>query len=212
MWNADPADLHGDLEFIRHGFDPRLPVLDVGCGDGRQSRFLAEHFPTVIGADIAAAAIDRARAADTPPNLRYLVLDLRDIARARSVHDDLGDCNVYLRGVLQALSANDRPAAAARIAALLGTTGVLFAKELSVDSTNYLASMSRQYGPPPGLSRIHQLGIAHGQITTDDFVGLFPPERFDVSIGQSFIRTTTRLPTGEPITVPPLYALVRAAA
>jgi 2-polyprenyl-3-methyl-5-hydroxy-6-metoxy-1,4-benzoquinol methylase len=209
FWNADLADLNADLDLIRPVFGRRLPVLDLGCGDGRQSRFLAEHFLTVIGADIAASAIDRARAPNNPANVRYLVLDVRDVAHAQRVHNDLGDVNVYLRGVLQALPAADRPAAAASIAALLGATGTLFAKELSAESATYFTSISQRHGRPAGLALVHQLGLTPGQISEDDIAELFPHKRFKVSIGQGYIRTTTRLPTGEPVAVPALSALVR---
>ena len=36
-------------------------VLDIGCGNGRQTRFLARHFQKVVGVDISAAAVELAR-------------------------------------------------------------------------------------------------------------------------------------------------------
>ena len=103
VWDADPGDLEADLGHFAGWFGQALPVVDVGCGDGRQTRFLARHFPHVAGVDVSAAAIGRARAVDNPPNVCYQVLDARDPAGAARLHGELGDANVYIRGVLQAL-------------------------------------------------------------------------------------------------------------
>ncbi len=66
LWDAPPqhtAGLH--LPLFQGEFDPELPVLDVGCGNGTQSRYLARHFDRVIGVDLSHAAVARARA-DNP--------------------------------------------------------------------------------------------------------------------------------------------------
>ena len=191
-------------------FGSRLPVLDLGCGDGRQSRFLAGRFPEVIGGDISPSAVEAARTADdNPPNLRFVVVDARDTDQARRLHDDLGDTNVYLRGVLQALPPADRPAAAESIGVLVGTTGTLFVKELSAASATYFATIVGRQGPPAGLALVHDLGLTPGQVSEEDLETLFPADRFEMTTSTGHIRTTTRLATGERIAVPALCALVR---
>ena len=82
VWDADSRDLEADLGHFADSFGRALPVVDFGCGDGRQTRFLARHFPTVLGVDLSPAAIAQARAADNPPNVGYRVLDARDTAGA----------------------------------------------------------------------------------------------------------------------------------
>jgi SAM-dependent methyltransferase len=174
VWDADPRDLEADLEHFAGPFDPALPVVDFGCGNGRQTRFLARRFPAVLGVDLSPAAIARARAADNPPNVGYRVLDARDTAAAAArLHDELGDANVYIRGVLQALPAAHRPHAVQSIAALLGAAGTLFAKELPPQATAYFAAVTRRHGLPPGLAKVME-HIPPGQISRPELARLFP--------------------------------------
>lgn len=48
-------------------------ALDFGCGAGRLTRALAEHFAEVIGVDISRGMIDRARAYTPEPGVSYLL-------------------------------------------------------------------------------------------------------------------------------------------
>lgn len=52
--------------------DPAELVVDVGCGSGQGTRFLAEHFKKVVGTDISEAQIQEARDAPSQPNVSYL--------------------------------------------------------------------------------------------------------------------------------------------
>jgi SAM-dependent methyltransferase len=203
------GDLDADLAHFAASFDERLPVVDFGCGDGRQTRFLGRYFATVCGVDISPAAVDRAPAADNPANVSFRILDARDPGAAARLHRELGDVNVYIRGVLQALPLAARPRAVETIERLLGATGTLFAKELPPAATAYFAAVAERHGLPPGLARIMRL-IPPGEISEPDLVRLFPTDHFDVmSTGNSHIRTVNTLPNGEVITVPAIYALVR---
>jgi len=209
VWDADESDLMADLELFGDAFTPALPVLDLGCGDGRQTRFLARQFDTVIGVDISRAAIERAHAAENPPNVSYRVLDARSPEAAGRLHAELGDANVYVRGVLQALPAADRPDAIRSIAALIGGTGTLFAKELPPQAGAYFAEQVQRHGMWPELERVMRL-IPPGQITKQELASLFSPDRFEViGTGASDIRTVNVLPDGEPIRVPAIYLLAR---
>jgi len=212
VWDAAPGDLEADLEHFAGAFGPVLPVVDFGCGDGRQTRFLARYFPRVVGVDVSAAAIGRARAADNPPNVGFDVLDACDLAGASRLHDELGDANIYIRGVLQALPPASRPQAVQAIAALLGAGGTLFVKELPPEAGAYFAAVIRRHGLPPGLAKVMR-HIPPGQISLPELTGLFPADRFAVlGTGTSRIRTVTTLPGGEPVTVPAIWALIRTRA
>jgi SAM-dependent methyltransferase len=210
LWEADPGDLDADLGHFVGSFGKALPVIDLGCGDGRQTRFLAKHFLHVVGVDVSAAAIGRARTADNPPNVSFHLLDARDSSSAATLHAALGDANVYIRGVLQALPPASRPDAVEVIATLLGTTGTLFAKELPPEVAAYFADVVKRYGgPPPSLAKVMQ-HIQPGQITLEALAGLFPIGRFNVlGTGDSRIRTVNTLPGGEVIIYPAIWALIR---
>lgn len=211
LWDADPADLKSDLAVFGPTFAPELPVVDLGCGDGRQTRFLAAHFPTVVGIDIAPASVARARRAENPANVSYRVLDARRGNAARRLHDELGDVNIYMRGVLHAQPPGDQPAVVNSIHALLGQAGTLFLKELSPAADAYFAALVERHGPPPSFARMMEL-IPPGVLSEADLADLFAPGRFRaLSTGHGHVHTVNTTPTGEVIMVPALYALLQRA-
>ena len=57
---------------------PRLCALDFGCGVGRLTRSLADHFERVIGVDVAASMIRRARQLNSDLTNCYFVLNESD--------------------------------------------------------------------------------------------------------------------------------------
>ncbi len=209
VWDADPGDLQVDLDHFADSFGQALPMADFGCGDGRQTRFLARHFPDVLGVDLSAAAIGRARAADNPPNVAFQVLHACDPVGATRLHQELGDANVYIRGVLQALPPASRPRAVQSIRVLLGAAGMLVAKGLPPQAADYFASVTRRHGLPPGLAKVMR-HIPPGQISLPDLGPPVPrgPLRGARHRDQPHAHRHT-LPTGEVIMVPAIWALIR---
>jgi SAM-dependent methyltransferase len=69
LWDADQlVEAETVAEQLRVHADLTLPMVDLGCGNGRQSRALTLLSSRVLGIDASAAAIARARleAADSP--------------------------------------------------------------------------------------------------------------------------------------------------
>ncbi|MGK5531050.1 class I SAM-dependent methyltransferase [Streptomyces sp. URMC 129] len=58
-------------------------VLDVGCGNGRNCRLLADRYREVVGVDISAGMLGVARAKDNPPNVRYERRDVHALSPGR---------------------------------------------------------------------------------------------------------------------------------
>lgn len=76
-----PWDMGRPQPFLRSFFGaqiPASPVVDVGCGTGSLSIFLASLGCTVVGIDFIARAIERARqvAAETGTNVRFEEYDV----------------------------------------------------------------------------------------------------------------------------------------
>jgi SAM-dependent methyltransferase len=211
VWAADESDLAADIKVIGHGFGSNLPVIDLGCGDGRQTRFLARHFETVVGVDCSPTAVARAVASDNPANVSFRVLDATAPYEAEALHREFGDVNVYVRGVIQALPVTVRRDAAASVATMLGRTGTLFAKELPPEASQYFNAVVQRHGLWPELARLMRL-VPPGQITEAELVSLFSPDRFRViATGAGHIETINHLPDGERIRVPAIYLLSRPA-
>src|SRR5690606_21300454 len=90
FWDAEPAltaARHLAL-FEPHLADPGLPLVDLGCGNGTQTRYLAERFPRVLGADLSAAALDHARAADPAGRATYRLLDAVEKAGTQALRTE----------------------------------------------------------------------------------------------------------------------------
>src|SRR5262245_61436779 len=79
------------------GMTPDGHVLDLGCGDGSfANRVLAQHFRAVHGLDFTEAAIRRARAEATKPDVKFEICDLTREDLTTLPHYD----GVFLIGIL----------------------------------------------------------------------------------------------------------------
>lgn len=123
-----------------------LPVVDLGCGNGTRTRWLAGHFPRAIGVDLSRAAVEHARRADPEGLAAYERLDLVDTAAVRALHERLGDSHVYLRAVIHQSDPGDRPAVAAAVAELVGARGRAFVVELEPAAKDVIAEAAGASG------------------------------------------------------------------
>ncbi|HKV06608.1 MAG TPA: class I SAM-dependent methyltransferase [Thermoanaerobaculia bacterium] len=58
---------------------PSRRVLDLGCGSGEHSRWLAAHDFDVVGVDASESMLDAARDTPVPENLRFVLGDFRNL-------------------------------------------------------------------------------------------------------------------------------------
>lgn len=211
FWDADPAHAsQRDLALFKGHTDPELPLVDLGCGNGTQTRFLAKHFAKVIGTEIAPAAVELAGRTNGAANVTYRLLDVLRPDDAQAFHQEIGDANVYMRAVLHQLSPSDHATAVQSIERLLGTKGILYLVELSSAAEPFFAKLIAEYGPPPGLARVFQHQITPGMLHENNLESLFPSDRFTrLGTGPSHIRTVHSLPTGAVVNVPAFYAIFR---
>jgi SAM-dependent methyltransferase len=109
LWDADStAEKERYAAFIRRHLDTALPVIDVGCGNGTFTRWLAGTFSQALGVDVSGSAIRRAEAESTAGTAQYAVLDAVADGSGDRLLQLMGPSNIFLRGVLHVLSPADR--------------------------------------------------------------------------------------------------------
>ncbi|MFE7568297.1 class I SAM-dependent methyltransferase [Streptomyces sp. NPDC057539] len=161
IWDSDPSFTSvPDSELLLPYADATLPVVDLGCGNGTQTRYLATRFARAIGVDLSHAAIEHARHADTAGTAEFEQLDLVDLDAVRALRERTGDTNVYMRAVIHQSEPQDRRAVAAAVAELLGERGRAFVVELTSASKAVLQRAAAEPGgPPPKLRRVFDHGL-----------------------------------------------------
>lgn len=170
FWDAEPALTAGRHLALFEAYlsDPGLAMVDLGCGNGTQTRFLADRFPRVVGVDLSAAALDHARHADPAGQATYRLFDAVEKTEAETLHAELGDVNIYMRGVLHQAEPDDRQQLVNGIATLVGERGRAFLVELSQEAKPVLMGLAQSpSGPPPKLAPIFRHGIAPGEVADD---------------------------------------------
>ncbi|MFE2069930.1 class I SAM-dependent methyltransferase [Streptomyces sp. NPDC059467] len=206
FWDAEPgvtAAVHVAL-FEPRLTDPGLPLVDLGCGNGTQTRFLAQRFPRVLGVDIAEAAVEHARHADPAGQAHYRLLDGAEKSEVEALHAELGEANVYMRGVLHQCEPDDRQPMADAIATLVGSRGRAFLVELSEAAGPILGGLAQSpSGPPAKLAPVFRHGIAPGEVADDAIPEYLRNAGLTVlASGQLPLTTTEFTPDGERIVLP----------
>ncbi|WP_395297530.1 class I SAM-dependent methyltransferase [Kitasatospora hibisci] len=214
IWDAEPAvtaERHLAL-FDPQLADPELPLVDLGCGNGTQTRFLADRFARVLGVDLSTAAVDLARRGDPAQRAEFAQLDATDAKAVRALHDRLGDANVYVRGVIHQSESADRSAVAEAVAALVGERGRAFVVEPAAAAKQVLTDLVRgPAGPPPKLRPVFDHGLAPAEVTDEAFAGLFHSAGLAVlAVGEMPLLLTEFDPAGSRIALPAHWLVVGA--
>jgi Methyltransferase domain len=169
IWDCDPAlSVQPHLELLDPFLDRSLPVVDLGCGSGTTTRFLAERFDRVTGVDLSEEALAHARRADSTGLARFRQLNAADPAAVERLHADLGDANVYMRAVIHQSEPQARAGVARAVSTLVGRTGRAFVVELLSASKSVLAQAAQgSAGPPPKLARVFDHGLTPGEVADE---------------------------------------------
>jgi SAM-dependent methyltransferase len=217
LWDNEPERASvDDLRRFEAHMDRSLPILDLGCGNGRQSRFLARKFKTVVGVDVSPAAVELARTETrAEKNIHYRVLNGAHPDEARALHAEFGDMNIYIRTVLHVVQQADRPNFIESLRILLGERGTLYSIELSVGALSYFKTLPGD--SPSGLPRLVHNVIRHGVVpigfTEDDRQRFFPESDWEVfAEGIDAVINTVPLSHGAEGKVPAYYMIARPRA
>lgn len=214
LWDNEPERASAvDIERFRPHFDLRLPVLDFGCGNGRQTRFLAKQFDRVIGTDVSPRAIDLARGetAAAGMNIDYRVLDALRPEQARAFHAEFGDVNIYMRTVLHVIQRKDRQVFAESLAVLLGERGTLYQIELALCALDYFRTLpgNSPSGLPSHVHNVIKTGATSVGFEPKERPLVYPDEHWQViAEGPDTIKTVP-LYHGDEGHVPASYLILR---
>ena len=229
LWDSSrPDEAQRYLDLLTAHVDPRLPVIDLGCGNGRFTRTMATRFPHVIGIDLSPAAVARAReetlveriprqrdSDNHPGHLEFRAADLTADDVGARLHDELGDANVFVRGVLHVLDIDARRRSAATIRAVTGTTGTVLIAETNYAGPllGYLESLG---GGPRGLPHPLARAIASGlpvprPFGVDQLDQSFPQDHWDRLLvdADAAITAVPMHRSDAPETIPGLLAVLR---
>lgn len=215
LWDSAPeltAERH--IPLFREYFDPRLPLVDLGCGNGRQTQRLARDFARVVGIDIAEAAVKLAAEAFPAANVTYRCADLLDRRTAAALRAELGDANVYVRGVLHQLPPDGRTTMLGAIKVLLGGSGHVFAHELTERTGWYIQELLADGASLPktaALTAHFGFGVRTAPAQDGQLRRLFEHNGFDVVDDAEIPLYTTEKDTdGQPLRLPTSYVVARA--
>ncbi|WP_406456922.1 class I SAM-dependent methyltransferase [Streptomyces sp. NBC_00876] len=213
IWDAEPslsAVPHSEL--LLPYADASLPVVDLGCGNGTQTRYLATRFARAIGVDLSPSAIGHARRADPEGIAEYAQLDLVDGDAVRALHERVGDANVYMRAVIHQSEPEARPAVAEAVATLLGERGRGFVAELTPASKAVLQQASQgPDGPPVKLRRVYDHGLKPAGATDEEVPDLLRAAGLAIlDSGDTALPQTETLPDGTRIDLPARWFVLAA--
>ncbi|MEU1014541.1 class I SAM-dependent methyltransferase [Streptomyces sp. NPDC005898] len=212
IWDAEAALTVGpQLALLEpHLAAAGLPLVDLGCGNGTQTRFLADRFPRVLGVDLSAAALAHARLADPAGQVDFRQLDAVERGEAEQLHAELGDAIVYMRGVLHQCEPDDRQPLLDGVATLIGERGRAFLVELSEAARAVLLDLTRRpEGAPPKLVPVFAHGLAPAEVTDEAVPAYVAGAGLDIlASGELPLLTTEFSADGTRIALPSKWLVV----
>ena len=213
LWDTDQsAEFELAAAQLRQHADLTLPIVDLGCGSGRQARSLTALASQVVGIDGSPAAIAHARRSATGVDFR--VADIAEPGLGERLAAELGEANVHIRGVLHVIDDDQRRAVVETVAALLGTRGTLYLCESNHagDALDYLVAQgARPSRLPAVVDRLVRSGVrAPRHFGPAELAGFFPPPAWQVlAQGPTVLYGVPVRPGGALQRIPALFALLR---
>ncbi len=214
LWdNVPQRAAEEDLARFGQYMDKDLPILDLGSGNGRQSRFLAQHFKKVVGVDVSAHAIAQAQQESAElDNIEFRVFDATDPGQAQALHDEFGDMNIYMRGVFHVIQKPDRANFVTSLQTILGAKGTLYQIELTSSALTYFRTLpgDSPSGLPKLLHKVVEHGITPIGFELKDVNKLFRPDAWHIlENGHKVTINTIPLSHGQEGHVPANYLVLR---
>lgn len=216
LWDSgSDQEMAGYVERIRLHLDAGLPVVDIGCGNGTFTRWLAQRFPHAVGVDVSAHAVERARnESDGVENVSYEVRDMTAPDAGQGIAGAAGEANVFIRGVFHVLGERDRAALAENLRTITGRRGRVFLAETdfrgnAVEYVSHLGATLHSI-PAPLEGAIRGLPMP-GHFGPNERKLAFPSSRWDlIDDGPTIIETVPMSQPVNPDLIPGYFAVLKA--
>lgn len=179
LWDSGSQTEHAQYsDAVLAHFDPALPVIDVGCGNGTNTRWLAGLFPRVIGIDVSTGAVELARReAEGVPNVDFMVMDAAGVGAGEHLLEQTGPANVFVRGVFHVLKPDKQSSLAANLRTVIGRSGRVFLAETNFQG-NSLAYLQQLGATPRKIPRQLQSALENlprpGRFGAQERHSIFP--------------------------------------
>jgi SAM-dependent methyltransferase len=217
LWDADAdAEAAFTAARLRAHADLALPMVDLGCGNGRQARALTELGARVLGVDRSTAAIERAcrEATEAGTEVDFRVGDAAEPGLGQRVASEFGESNAHIRGVLHVIDPAARSIVVGNLSDLLGNRGTLYICESDAagDPLDYLVKQgATPTRLPPAVRRLVAAGVrAPSHFGPDQVAEYFPPSRWRVlDSGPTVMYGVPLRPGGPRQEIPSFFAVLR---
>ncbi|WP_193340993.1 class I SAM-dependent methyltransferase [Pseudarthrobacter sp. AB1] len=214
LWDSGTDhELLGYGDVLRRHFDPGLPVVDVGCGHGAFSRALTAFSPKVLGVDVSAHAVARARDESAGVDgVSYLACDMTEPGAGASLVEST-DANVFVRGVLHVLAPAEQAALMENLRQLVGARGTVFLAETNfqgnpVEYVAHLGASLRSIPAPLELA-IRKLPMP-GRFGPEELASVMPKDRWTlVEDGAASIETNPLIDEAGNSRIPGYFAVLK---
>jgi len=207
LWEKEISTDH--IELLKQHFNRDLPIVDFGCGLGKDALTLSRLSEAIVGLDASNVVIEKNKKKPTYSHIEFRQFDGLDHSEAVGLHASLGDSNVYMRGVLHQIEPQHRPVIARSLKILLGQSGSLFIHEVDRAFFNTLNAYKSSELPLTFRKMLIAKHIPKG-ISMDEIETLFVnDERYEIcESGKHDIKTNHQLKNGKQICVPTNYACI----
>lgn len=193
---------------IIDSFDRDLPLVDFGCGDGELTEHFTDYFDVVVGTDISEAAIAKALRDNQGSKVGYERLDGTDTVGAERLHARLGDVNVHVRGVLQAMMPTDWPHALRSLEILIGRDGSVFDIEFITKYSQRVQDVERLDEEQGKMLRGPGEGLVPNEFSATGLVDLYRSGGWRIrSTDELDLHLQIPLPDGGLLSFPTVYVI-----
>ena len=211
LWDVNSENsVQMDLPYFRKYFNNNLPVMDVGCGTGEQTAFLAKIYPKVIAVDAAKSAIEFATEHNVIDNVVWQVLDITNSEQCARIHSEFGDLNIYMRGVMHQIEMNEIDYMIGNLRDLMGISGKLYFVEVKDKIREYFKSLDNSFlSLPEQMLEVFVSNLPPRGLSTELINEYFNDSIFEIlDKGDCTLRTNLKLPNGKPLEIPAVYGVI----